>query len=87
MIMGGRIPQNNNSDQAGIEKKADAVLRAIFFHFAKNQLSMDGSILVLAAAYSMVLKQATDEKQRKDLATLFEKMTERARPSQIIKPG
>lgn len=85
--MGNRIPQFNNAESENIEKKADAVLRAIFFHFAKNQLSMDGSVLVLAAAYSMVLSQCKDEKQKKDLVALFEKMTAKAQPSKIIKLG
>lgn len=83
----GRLPQNQDAAAAEVEKRADTVLRAIFFHFNKNQLSMDGSILVLAAAYAMVLNQAKDEKQKKELVKLFEQMTAKAMPSKIIKPG
>jgi len=85
-MAGSRIP-DNDAEAAEVERKADTVLKAIFFHFNKNKLSMDGSILVLAAAYAMVISQAADDKQKKDLETLFEKMVARTKKGKIILPG
>lgn len=81
-----RLPKTNG-DSVPIEQKANVVVRAIFFHFQKNKLSMDGAMLVLAAAYAMLLNQCDDEKQKKDLADLFEKMVAKSKPGKIIVPG
>lgn len=72
---------------AAVVDKSDAVMKAIFWQFGKHNLSMEGSILVLAASYAMVLNQAKSAEDKKRLSDLFDGMVAKSRPSNIIVPG